>query len=100
MALKEQMQEVIAFLQENGADYSDIRYVYIQNEEIEVKNGVVSTLARSESKGFGIRVLYDGSWGFAASSEITPIQMNLMAKQALLVAKASRMLQRERVVLS
>jgi len=45
------------------------RIVRRQNEEIEVKNGNVEALVYDEILGFGIRVLFQGAWGFACSSK-------------------------------
>ena len=50
--------------------YADIRIVRRQNEEIEVKNGKVEALIHDEDFGFGIRVLFQGAWGFACSSKV------------------------------
>ncbi len=69
--------------------YADLRVVRRQNEEIEVKNGKVEGLIHDEDFGFGIRVLFQGAWGFACSSKVTQKEMEAVLGKALKIAKAS-----------
>ena len=78
-------------------DYADIRVVRRQNEEIEVKNGNVEALVRDEDFGFGIRVLFQGAWGFACSSKVTKKEMEAIFGEALKIAKASSKAKRENI---
>ncbi len=50
-----------------GATYADTRFVRRAVEDAVVKNGHVDTIDRSDTFGFGVRVIADGAWGFAAS---------------------------------
>ena len=50
-----------------GASYADVRVVRRRDESITVKSGRVEGVAMGETDGFGVRVLVDGAWGFAAS---------------------------------
>ena len=50
-----------------GASYADVRVVRRLEESIAIKTGRVEGVASGESEGFGVRVLVDGAWGFAAS---------------------------------
>ena len=70
-------------------DYADVRVVRRQNEEIEVKNGKVEALTHDEDFGFGIRVLFKGSWGFACSSKLNKREMEAIFGKALGIARAS-----------
>ncbi len=51
-----------------GAGYADARVVRRLEESISIKTGRVEGVASGESEGFGVRVLVDGAWGFAASA--------------------------------
>ena len=55
-----------------GAGYADTRVVRRLDESISIKTGRVEGVASGESEGFGVRVLVDGAWGFAASHILTP----------------------------
>lgn len=72
-----------------GASYADIRIVRRESQSIVVKNGTVEALEISEDRGFGVRVLADGAWGFAASALLSPGDMDRVTAQAVQVAEAS-----------
>ena len=54
-----------------GASYADIRIIQTQYEYISAKNEKVSNIVKSDDEGFGVRVIADGSWGFASSGLLT-----------------------------
>ncbi len=72
-----------------GADYADIRIIETKVEDINIKNTKL-TIENSHTLGFGIRVLYKGAWGFASSDNVTMAEIKRVAKEAVLIAKASR----------
>ena len=79
---------------EAGAEYADIRIIDSKTESVRVKNGAVTGVSSRENKGFGIRVLIDGAWGFASSSKVTPEEIARVAENAAAVARASAMVKR------
>ena len=80
-----------------GADYADIRSVETSQERIVVRNGVVETITKDDSIGFGIRVLFNGAWGFASSPSLTADNINETTVLAIQIAKASASLKRNPV---
>jgi|Deesub1362B_J571_1020462.scaffolds.fasta_scaffold00187_9 TldD protein len=80
-----------------GVVYADARYLEGETERITVRNEEVVGLSRAETKGYGIRVLYRGSWGFAASGLLTEGSVRETARRALDIAKASYRTQRSPV---
>lgn len=72
-----------------GATYADVRIVGHQRQIITVKNVNVEGFSQGESQGFGIRVIAEGAWGFAASSRLDPSEVDRVAALAVRVAKAS-----------
>ncbi|HUT02713.1 MAG TPA: TldD/PmbA family protein [bacterium] len=83
-----------------GASYADIRLVNLVTEDIHIKNGTVEAITSRETMGFGVRVIADGSWGFASSSLVNENEMRRIADLALQIAKASSRLKQEDVVLA
>jgi len=75
--------------QVQGASYADIRIVRRRTQNITVKNGVVEGLSDNESQGFGVRVVVDGSWGFASSARVAPDEVDRVTAQAVQIARAS-----------
>ncbi len=84
----------------HGASYADIRIIHSNNQRIFVKNGEVETLNNTDSIGFGIRVIANGSWGFASSSIVTKPEIKIVAKRAVEIAKASATLRKDSVRLA
>lgn len=74
---------------QRGARYADIRFEAGRTERIEARNGVVATLSDSTSRGYGIRALVDGAWGFAASSDLSERGVDAAAARAVEIARAS-----------
>ena len=72
-----------------GAEYGDIRLVNTTQERLVVRNGVVDTLSRDQSTGFGVRVLVNGSWGFASSYDVTSAEIDRVTDLAVQIAQAS-----------
>lgn len=79
-----------------GAAYADVRVEVQRAERVEVRNGVVATLADSTSTGYGIRALVDGAWGFAAGAELGDEAVDRTASRAVAIARASASIARRR----
>ena len=54
-----------------GAKYADVRVLDMRLRNLTTKHGQVGTLSESESFGIGIRVISQGSWGFASTDRLT-----------------------------
>lgn len=67
-------KDAISRLMARGAGYADVRFhPKEENRSISMQNGNLSSFFQETEAGFGVRVLVDGSWGFAASSDIDNI---------------------------
>ncbi|GMT48615.1 MAG: peptidase C69 [bacterium] len=86
--------------QTKGAKYCDIRIVETKNEGIQIKNGHLGGLTQEKTLGFGIRVIVNGAWGFASSSDLTYQEIENITAQACEIAKASSLLMDKPVILS
>jgi TldD protein len=80
-----------------GATYADVRIVQRRTQQIAVRNAVVTLLTDVETVGFGVRVIADGAWGFAASSLLNRREVERVAAEAVNVARASATVAREPV---
>lgn len=87
--MKELIQNILDLANLKKVDYADIRVVRRRTEEIGVKNGTVEAFTHDEDSGFGIRVLFQGAWGFASSSRTTKTEMEAAFRKALKIARAS-----------
>jgi TldD protein len=82
-----------------GATYADVRVIRRREESIAVKTGRVEGVAMGESEGFGLRVVVDGAWGFAASDRLDLAEADRVGALAIRIAKASATALRRPVVL-
>ena len=73
-----------------GAQYADARFSHNRTQNIFTRERRVGNLANNETMGVGVRVLVNGAWGFAATSELTADAVARVARQAAAQAKASR----------
>ena len=73
----------------SGASYADVRLVSTRTESLSVREKTVESLDRSDNDGFGVRVLADGAWGFAASANMGSDRAPEVAQRAVEVARAS-----------
>ena len=73
-----------------GADYADIRIQNNRTQNVSTRERRVQALSDSESLGFGVRVLVEGAWGFAASHDLTTAEVERVARQAVAQARANR----------
>jgi TldD protein len=91
------IDRVLDAAQRGGAGYADVRLVERETEQLTVKNGALEAAASNVSAGFGVRVLVDGAWGFSSSSVHDPNEAERVTREALAIAAASRLAQREPV---
>jgi TldD protein len=60
-----------------GASYADIRINRYRNESIFTREERVQNVSRTQSFGFGVRVLVKGAWGFATTFGVVTILTGL-----------------------
>jgi TldD protein len=72
-----------------GSSYVDVRVLEGSSETLSTRGGTVEGLDRAESLGYGVRVLADGAWGYAASPDLNPDEVSRIALVAVEVARAS-----------
>jgi TldD protein len=82
-----------------GVTYADIRINRYRTESISTREQQVQNVSRGQNFGFGVRVLYKGTWGFASSRSVTPDDVRRITQQAVEIARANSMYQRKRVSL-
>ena len=73
-----------------GADYADVRIQLTRTQNVSTRERRVQALSDNENLGFGVRVLVEGAWGFAASHDLTNAEVERVARQAVAQARANR----------
>ena len=87
--MKELANRALNLAQMKGATYADIRVLHMESQSIQVKNGVAEAISLGDTQGFGVRVIADGSWGFASSARLERGTVDHVAALAVDIAKAS-----------
>lgn len=82
-----------------GATYADIRINRYRSESVATREQQVQNVSRGQSFGFGVRVLYKGTWGFASSRSVTEADVRRITQQAIDIAKANSAFQRKPISL-
>ncbi len=72
------------------SQYADIRFhEFDRTENLSTMKGDLQNHQTSEKRGYGIRVLYNGAWGFASSEDCSEKGLQSTCDQALLQAQAA-----------
>ena len=98
--LRDLADAALASARKAGASYADIRINRYRNQFIFTRDRRVQNIVSTEDYGFGVRVIVDGTWGFASSSAVTRDEIARIAAQAVAIARANRTVNAEPVVLA
>jgi len=83
-----------------GAEYADVRFEQRIATQISVRRGYVESSGIDSVRGFGTRVLVDGSWGFSSVNETTKEAVFEAVRNAIKLAKTSSPVRSKRVKLA
>ena len=84
----------------DGATYCDVRIGRYLRQFVITREDKVQNVVNTESTGIGIRVIANGTWGFAATSDLGADSVAKAARQAVQIAKANSKLTVEPVQLA
>ncbi len=85
---------------DGGATYADVRIGRYLNRSVSSRERSITGVNSSESYGVGVRVIAEGTWGFASTNDVTRDGVARAARQAVAIAKANAILQTEPVRLA
>ena len=83
-----------------GATYADVRIGRYLNQYVFTREKQVQNIVSTESFGAGVRVIANGTWGFAATNTVTEEGIAKAARLAVQIAKANSKVQKEQVKLA
>ena len=96
--MAEWVEALVAYATDLGASYADVRFVDRSSELVSVWSGKIEELLNHRSSGFGVRVIVDGAWGFAGSSDMS--RGKEVVAQAVAIARASAKVRKAPVTLA
>jgi len=83
-----------------GAQHADFRAELLRGQRIRLSDGSLETLFDTDTLGLAVRVVVDGTWGFAAAVDLTPAAAARAAEQAVDVARVAKPIAAERIELA
>ena len=83
-----------------GADHADFRVERTRGQRIALSDGKLQSLSDGDDSGLAVRVIVDGTWGFAAAVDLTPEAARDAARHAVEVAKVAAAMNTERIDLA
>ena len=99
-ALKKRMADVaLNEARSKGATYADVRIGRYLNQVIATREAQVQAISNRESYGLGVRVIANGSWGFAATDKLDNDSIAKATQMAVSIAKSNAKLLTEPVTL-
>jgi TldD protein len=88
VALKKQLADVaLNAARSKGATYTDVRIGRYLNQFVVTREDKVQNIVNTESYGLGVRVIANGSWGFAATDKMDKESIAKAAETAVAIAK-------------
>ncbi|HWD83936.1 MAG TPA: TldD/PmbA family protein, partial [Kribbella sp.] len=83
-----------------GATFAEFRLERIRSESISLRDSVLESAKDDEDLGLAVRVIHDGTWGFAAGVALTVDEAVVLAEQAVNMAQVSRPINAETIELA
>jgi TldD protein len=83
-----------------GADHADFRVERVRGQRIALSDGRLQSLSDGDDSGLAVRVIVDGTWGFASAVDLTPEAARDAARHAFEVAKVAAAMNTERIELA
>ena len=97
---KDLLMTVLQAARDAGASYADARLGRYRSQSIATRERQVTGVRDAESFGIGVRVLVNGSWGFAATRDLSTTSVQATARDAAQIARAAVAVQKRPVVLA
>ncbi len=92
------MREILERLVHNADGFVELRYHRQETRAFEVEKGRVENSILSRRSGVGVRVLEQGTWGFAATSDASEKAIARAVEQARSAARASATFRKARLL--
>jgi TldD protein len=98
--LRQLADVALARAAELGAAHADFRVERVRGQQIRLSDARLETLYDTDDLGLAVRVVVDGSWGFAAAVDLTAEAAIRAAHEAVDVARVAAALSTERIELA
>ena len=100
LPLRELADAALAQARSLGAQHADFRAERIRGQQIGLSDGNPQTLFDADDTGLAVRVIVDGTWGFASAVDLTADAAAQAARQAVEVAQVAAAMNTEPIELA
>jgi TldD protein len=83
-----------------GCEHADLRVERIHTQTVSLRDARPESFTDGEDLGLAVRVVHQGTWGFAAGVVLTAAEAVRLAEEAVAVAKVSAAINSDRVELA
>ncbi len=99
-ATRELLMEALDAARSAGAAYADARVMLRRDQRVGTREEQITGVGEQSSLGLGVRALVEGSWGFAATQELTREAAGRTAREAAATGRANARVQRAAATLA
>ncbi len=100
LPLREAAEAALQAARDAGATHADLRVERLRGQDVSMRDGRLESLSDDVSVGLAVRVVHDGTWGFASSADVSVAEAVRLAREAVDVARTSRPLNSQPVELA
>ncbi|WP_405387456.1 TldD/PmbA family protein [Streptomyces sp. NBC_01102] len=100
LPLHELADAALSEARKSGAQHVDFRVERIHGQRLRLSDARLQSLVDTEDAGLAVRVIVDGTWGFAGTVDLTPAAARAAARQAVEVARVTAAMNTERIELA
>jgi len=100
LPLRELADAALAQARTLGAQHADFRAERTRNQQIRLSDGNLQRLYDGDDAGLAVRVIVDGTWGFASAVDLTPDAAAKAAREAVDVARVAAAMNTEPIELA
>jgi TldD protein len=83
-----------------GVEHADFRLERIRTQDLSLRDAALQGASDYEQLGFAVRVVLDGTWGFASTDVLTKESAVRAAEEAIRVAQIAKPINSERIELA
>jgi TldD protein len=83
-----------------GAQHADARVERLRHQSLSLRDAALENLSDDVSVGLAVRVIVDGTWGFASSPDVSVDEARRLAREAVEVARTARPLNSQPIELA
>ena len=100
LPLREIAEAVLERAQQLGVEHADVRIEKIRSSALALHDARLETSHDDDERGLAVRVVHDGTWGFAGGIVLDPTAARDLVDRAIAVARVSKPVTGERIELA